>query len=146
MTPDEIRQHLKSVLLYKNISDREAAIHIGKNPSYINKFILYGTPKRLPEPERKKLAQYLNIPEQELTDLPISTLNQAIKKEDFYTLLSLLNDWMEKEGVSLNIQEVTDYIFWIYDKVRIEPKEAWQEKVIFLADARRDILKEVINQ
>ena len=36
---------------------------VGRNPAYIQQFIRRGTPRRLPEAERRTLARYFDIPE-----------------------------------------------------------------------------------
>lgn len=39
---------------------------LGKNPAYVQQFIKRGTPRRLAEDDRRKLADYYRIPESEL--------------------------------------------------------------------------------
>lgn len=73
-TPDEIRIKIKNLLAEKNIPMSEASIRIGKNHAYLQQFIVKGSPVRLPEEQRKRLALLLDIPEQELTDKDMSSL------------------------------------------------------------------------
>lgn len=51
---------------------------IGRNPAYVQQFIRRGTPRRLPEAERRTLARYFNIPESMLggpeVDSPLSAM------------------------------------------------------------------------
>ena len=39
---------------------------IGRNACYLQQFIRYGSPRRLPEPERRRLAQLLAVDERRL--------------------------------------------------------------------------------
>lgn len=72
MTADDVRKKIESLLKEKDISLNYASSVLGKNSAYLHQYINKGSPVRLPEQQRKKLAALLNIPEQELTDIPLS--------------------------------------------------------------------------
>ncbi len=72
-TPDDIRQHVNNLLLQKGISLNSASLMVGKDQTYLFQYVHRKTPKRLKEDVRQKLAEILNVSEQELTDL---TLNE----------------------------------------------------------------------
>ena len=68
---EEIRHRLEIALKERNMSYRNLSLTIGKGPAYIQRFIKDGLPSKLPELERRKIAELLGIDEQELTDLPL---------------------------------------------------------------------------
>lgn len=70
---DEVRRHIADLLKQKNLSLNKVSLQLGKNVTYLFQYIK-GSPKRLGEVERIKLAQILDVPEQELTDLPINKI------------------------------------------------------------------------
>lgn len=72
-TQDEVRSFIVDKLNEKKIAMNKASLAIGKQNSYLFQFITKQVPKRLPEIPRKKLAQLLNVDEQELTDIDLST-------------------------------------------------------------------------
>ncbi len=59
-------------LIRENQNDDYASVSslIGRNRAYIQQFIKRGVPKRLPEPERRILAEYFGVPETDLGALP----------------------------------------------------------------------------
>lgn len=50
----------------KRYSLKHMAEAMGRNVTYIQQFLQYGTPTELPERPRRKLAQFLGVPESEL--------------------------------------------------------------------------------
>lgn len=67
----EVKQRVKTLLDDRGIN-YNIAKQLGKNTTYLQKFLKEKSPKRLDEDFRRQLAEYLQIDEQELTDLPIS--------------------------------------------------------------------------
>ena len=63
---ENTRQQLE--MLIRGNGDGFAAISLmlGKNPAYIQQFIKRGTPKKLDEEDRRKLAEYFGVTEQKL--------------------------------------------------------------------------------
>lgn len=72
-TQDDVRKFIVDKLKEEKISLNAASAAIGMNSAYLYKFINYKIPDRLNEIARKKLAEFLNIPEQELTDIDLSS-------------------------------------------------------------------------
>ena len=73
MTTEEIRRKIADLITEKQLSMAKVSLGIGKNVAYLQQFITKGSPLRLPEEQRKKLALILGVDEQELTDLPLTS-------------------------------------------------------------------------
>lgn len=71
ISPIEIKKKVKAILDERNISYKEASKIVDQNETYIQQYITRDSPLRLKETARKRLAQYLQIPEQDLTDLDL---------------------------------------------------------------------------
>ena len=69
-----VKNHVKKLLDDKGIN-YNIAEKLGKNITYLQKFTKEKSPRRLDEDFRRRLAAILQVSEQELTDLPISTPN-----------------------------------------------------------------------
>jgi hypothetical protein len=61
--PNEVRATIQRVAAERGESLLSLSVALGKNEAYLQQFIKRGTPKRLPEEERLKLAQLLWIDE-----------------------------------------------------------------------------------
>ena len=72
MDKEEIRGKIAKLIADKQLSLAQVSLNIGKNVAYLHQYITKGSPVRLPEEQRKKLALILGVDEQELTDLPIT--------------------------------------------------------------------------
>jgi phage repressor protein C with HTH and peptisase S24 domain len=68
---DTLRKKIFDMLEDKNISLSSASTAIGKNVAYLHQFLNKGSPVTLPEEQRVRLANLLEVDEQELTDRPI---------------------------------------------------------------------------
>ena len=73
MTTEEIREKISNLIKEKRLSLAQVSVGIGKNVAYLQQYLKKGSPVRLPEEQRKKLALILDVDEQELTDLPIAS-------------------------------------------------------------------------
>lgn len=71
MSQEEIRKKLDAFIRDKNVSYRELSHAIGKADQYIQQYIKYGLPAKLKAEERQAIARYLDIDEQELSDIPL---------------------------------------------------------------------------
>lgn len=69
---EEVKKRVGELVYERGLSFNNIALRLGKNPSYLQKFVKEKSPKRLDETFRRGLAQILGVDEQELTDLPIS--------------------------------------------------------------------------
>ena len=111
-TPDEIRLKIKNLLTEKNIPMSDASIRIGKNHAYLQQFIVKGSPIRLPEEQRKKLALLLDVPEQELTDKDISSFPLPSAVEGINVVADVIGGLFsklknKKDIVSIEMLDVT---------------------------------------
>lgn len=71
-TIQEIKEKVGRLIAEKGLNYNNISLSLGKNPSYLQKFVKEDSPKRLPEDFRKGLSIILDIDEQELSDQPIS--------------------------------------------------------------------------
>lgn len=70
-TIQEIKDKVGRLVEEKGLSYNNIALTLGKNPSYLQKFVKEASPKRLPEDFRRGLALILDVDEQELSDQPL---------------------------------------------------------------------------
>ena len=61
--PNEPRKALERLCAERGEDFAGLSRFLGKNPAYIQQYIRRGTPKRLGEDERRKLARYFGVPE-----------------------------------------------------------------------------------
>lgn len=61
--PNDPRKALERLCAERGEDFAGLSRFLGKNPAYIQQFIRRGTPKRLGEDERRKLARYFGVPE-----------------------------------------------------------------------------------
>lgn len=86
---DEVKQRVGELVAERGLSYNSISIKLGKNPSYLQKFVKEKSPKRLDEGFRHKLAILLNVDEQELTDetiLPAHMTGVAMVAEKITSL------------------------------------------------------------
>lgn len=69
-TIQDVKNKVGQLIEEKGLSYNNIALTLGKNPSYLQKFVTKASPKRLPEDFRRGLAMILNVDEQELTYYP----------------------------------------------------------------------------
>jgi phage repressor protein C with HTH and peptisase S24 domain len=62
----DVRQTLERLIAARGVSFAGVSQLLGKNPAYIQQFIKRGTPKRLDERDRRILAQFFGVSEQQL--------------------------------------------------------------------------------
>lgn len=68
----DIKQRVKKLMEEKGLKYNKVSLTLGKNPSYLQKFVKEKSPQRLDEDFRKGLAQILEVDEQELTDIKLN--------------------------------------------------------------------------
>lgn len=66
METDDVRQTLEALIEARGLSFAGVSQLLGKNPAYIQQFLRRGTPKRLDERDRRLLAQFFGVSEQQL--------------------------------------------------------------------------------
>lgn len=71
MNIEQIRAHIDDLIRTKGKNYRSLSLQIGKNEAYLHQYINKGSPLRLPEQQRRRLAEILDVDEQELTDIKL---------------------------------------------------------------------------
>ena len=80
MNAAQVRAHIANLIKEKGKNLRSVSIAIVKNEAYLHQFIHKGSPVRLPEEDRRKMADLLDVDEQELTDINLpNTVTPALK-------------------------------------------------------------------
>lgn len=69
---EDVKKRVGELIAERGLNYSNIAIRLGKNTSYLQKFVKEKSPKRLDENFRKGLAQILGVDEQELTDIPLN--------------------------------------------------------------------------
>lgn len=117
---EEIRKKISRLILERGLNYAQVSLAIGKNIAYIQQFIKNGSPRRLGEVERHKLAQILHVDEQELTDLPLSVTSYtstSINAEILSLVIYNIETWLNNRNVSLEPRDKAELIKLIYMKV-----------------------------
>lgn len=117
---EEIRKKISRLILERGLNYAQVSLAIGKNIAYIQQFIKNGSPRRLGEVERHKLAQILHVDEQELTDLPLSITSYSattINSEVLSLIIENIETWLNKRNISLEPHDKAELIKLIYIKV-----------------------------
>ncbi len=108
MNVEQIRQHIDELIRKKGKNYRALSMAIGKNEAYLHQYINKGSPLRLPEEQRRKLAKLLETDEQELTDitLPKTLETSSYTKNAVLEICSLLSP--DTEGfMSLPLTQIS---------------------------------------
>lgn len=117
---EEIRKKISRLILERGLNYAQVSLAIGKNIAYIQQFIKNGSPRRLGEVERHKLAEILRVDEQELTDLSLNTsacANVTINSEILGTVIEKIEEWLTSHSVTLPPRDKAELIKLIYLKV-----------------------------
>src|SRR5579883_319606 len=64
----DVRQLIVKTLKEKGISLNDASLRIGRNPTYLQQYVKYGRPDRLPEDVRDSLAPILEVSADDLRE------------------------------------------------------------------------------
>lgn len=91
MTPNEIRKKIEKLIKEKGYNYREVSLMMGKRDAYIHRYVYYGSPLRLKEEDRYKLAQILDCDESELTDRPVNREAFSLKLSPSVANIDMLN-------------------------------------------------------
>lgn len=68
-----VQKTIVEMLQKRGTTLRAASQAIGRNDSFLHQFVNYGKPKMLSEQDRKRLAEFLAIPEEQLGAEPSTT-------------------------------------------------------------------------
>lgn len=99
----QVRDFLETTAKEKGLSLNSLSIRLGKNSTYLFHFIKRRSPRRLDETIRRKLAQILDVDEQNLCDFPLPT---TIIQDKFSTISSLFNFNKEKSENLVSIDVI----------------------------------------
>lgn len=129
---EEIRKKVARLINERGLNYAQVSLAIGKNIAYIQQFIKNGSPRRLGEVERHKLAQILRVDEQELTDLPLR-LNTSAASSINVDILSLIIEkieiWLNNRKATLPPHDKAELIKLIYTKICNESMDIAVSKV-----------------
>ena len=117
---EEIRKKISRLILERGLNYAQVSLAIGKNIAYLQQFIKNGSPRRLGEVERHKLAQILHVDEQELTDLSLNITTYsaaAVNAEILSLIIENIETWLTERDVSLSPHDKAELIKLIYMKV-----------------------------
>lgn len=90
-TIDNVKKRVGQLVAERNLSLNSLSLQLGKNSSYLQKFVKEKSPKRLDEEFRKGLAIILNVDEQELTDLPLNNVKIKLKLQQNIISIDVLD-------------------------------------------------------
>lgn len=117
---DEIRKKVARLIAERGLNFAQVSLSLGKNIAYIQQFIKNGSPRRLGEVERRKLAQILHVDEQELTDLTLATsggrLSPALNSDILAMIIEYIETWLKNRNSSLSPHDKAELIKLIYMK------------------------------
>lgn len=91
MNIEQIRQHIDQLIKEKGKNYRSLSLAVGKNEAYLHQYINKGSPLRLPESERRKLAELLDVDEQELTDIKLPKTMPSNNKNPNTCIINILD-------------------------------------------------------
>ena len=129
---EDIRKKIAKLITERNLNYAQVSLAIGKNIAYIQQYIKNGSPRRLGEVERHKLAQILRVEEQELTDLPLNTTQSpanAVNAEILSLIIENIETWLANRHATLAPHDKAELIKLIYTKVYKETPSVAREKV-----------------
>ena len=84
----QVRDFLEKSVKEKGFSLNSLSLKLGKNSTYLFHFIKRHSPRRLDETTRRKLAQLLDVSEQDLCDFP---LPGSLIQDKLSTISNLFN-------------------------------------------------------
>ena len=119
--PDIVRERINQLILNSGLNYRVISLMMGKSEAYMQQFIKLRSPLRLKEIDRKKLAQILHVPEQELTDIPLSSQpggeNYTLNPDTLTLIITELETWLERENKEMTPANKARLITLIYKKI-----------------------------
>ena len=141
---EEVRKRIARLIVSHGLNYAQVSLAIGKNIAYIQQFIKNGSPRRLGEVERHKLAQILRVDEQELTDLPLNISYSASSSVNSDILCMVIEDiekWLENRGATLTPRDKAELVKLIYMKVCSDPVDVAAGKVKDFIDIYSELKK-----
>ena len=119
--PDIVRERINQLILNSGLNYRVISLMMGKSEAYMQHFIKLRSPLRLKEIDRKKLAQILHVPEQELTDIPLSSQPAGegcvLNPETLTLIITEIETWLDRENKEITPANKARLITLIYKKI-----------------------------
>ena len=133
----EIKEKVGKLIAEKGHDLRPLSLQIGMNETYLFQFTKKKAPKRLNELARKKLANILDISEQELTDIDLSkSINKnketapPINVNFLEYLINKVEAWIEDQNIDCARKEKAKLIKLLYEEFHAEPEDKLEAKII----------------
>lgn len=118
-----IRKKLSDLIAEKGYTCNSLSLRLGKNQTYLQKFIKYGTPKEFDEETRRKLSNILEVPEQELTNIPLKKSVAAIDEKALAFVLKTVDKLLDEDGITLEYEDKAELSSLIYSEIIGVPDE-----------------------
>ena len=100
-TIEEVKEYVGKLVAEKGLSYNSISIRLGRNPSYLQKFVKEKYPKRLDEVFRRELALILDVPEEELTDRPANMYNSSLRIKNADNIRIKIKSLLEERCISM---------------------------------------------
>ena len=129
MNAEQIRAHIADLIKEKGKNLRALSLAIGKNEAYLHQFIHKGSPMRLPEEDRRKMAGILDVDEQELTDIKLPNIASQSLKHPKAALIEMISPNISAGTIgflsfpiSINGFNVVNFVRYNEGKITIKNK------------------------
>lgn len=141
---EEIRKKIARLITERGLNYAKVSLSIGKNIAYIQQFIKNGSPRRLGEVERQKLARLLKVDEQELTDLPLKVSSSSapcVNQDILCLIIENIENWLLNRNFTLSPHDKAELIRLIYSKICNESMETADAKIKDFIDIYDEVRK-----
>ena len=141
---EEIRKKIARLITERGLNYAKVSLSIGKNIAYIQQFIKNGSPRRLGEVERQKLARLLKVDEQELTDLPLkvsSSSAPSVNQDILCLIIENIENWLLNRNFTLSPHDKAQLIRLIYSKICSESMDTADAKIKDFIDIYDEVRK-----
>lgn len=141
---EEIRKKIARLITERGLNYAKVSLSIGKNVAYIQQFIKNGSPRRLGEVERQKLARLLKVDEQELTDLPLkvsSSSAPSVNQDILCLIIENIENWLLNRNFTLSPHDKAELIRLIYSKICNESMDTADAKIKDFIDIYDEVRK-----
>lgn len=141
---EEIRKKIARLITERGLNYAKVSLSIGKNIAYIQQFIKNGSPRRLGEVERQKLARLLKVNEQELTDLPLkasSSSAPSVNQDILCLIIENIENWLLNRNFTLSPHDKAELIRLIYSKICNESMDTADAKIKDFIDIYDEVRK-----
>lgn len=100
--PGTARARLLELAGERNVSLASLSDLLGRNASYLQQFIRKGSPRKLEEGDRGKLAEFLGVPESELIDRENGSEEKSYKRPQMRIVASGSDDYVDIPRLALS--------------------------------------------